>query len=156
MSEIRVDSIKNQAGTGSPTFPNGLTLTGIVTAASGIVTYYGDGSKLTGISVGTTASYANVSGYSTTSAYRDWETANINTTGIITASTINGTYTGTWNGVGIGTTYGGTGITTYTAGDILYSSASNTLSKLPIGSSGQVLTVSAGLPAWAASAVVGS
>jgi len=46
---------------------------------------------------------------------------------------------------------GGTGITTYTVGDILYASASNTLSKLGIGSAGQVLTVAGGLPTWAAS-----
>jgi len=45
---------------------------------------------------------------------------------------------------------GGTGQTTYTKGDILYASAANTLSKLPIGSDGQVLKVSTDLPAWAA------
>lgn len=43
---------------------------------------------------------------------------------------------------------GGTNITTYTTGDILYASGTNTLSQLPIGSSNQVLTVSGGLPAW--------
>lgn len=46
---------------------------------------------------------------------------------------------------------GGTGLTSYTTGDILYASGSTALSKLAIGSSGQVLTVSAGgLPSWAA------
>ncbi len=44
---------------------------------------------------------------------------------------------------------GGTHQTTYTTGDILYASAANTLSKLAIGSSTQVLTVTAGVPAWA-------
>lgn len=38
---------------------------------------------------------------------------------------------------------GGTNQTTYTKGDILWASATNTLSKLPVGSTGQVLTVSA-------------
>ena len=47
-------------------------------------------------------------------------------------------------------TSGGTGSKTYTTGDILYASATNTLSKLSIGSSGQVLTVSGGVPAWSA------
>jgi hypothetical protein len=47
-------------------------------------------------------------------------------------------------------TAGGTGLSTYTTGDIIYSSATNTLSKLGIGSAGQVLTVVAGSPAWAA------
>jgi hypothetical protein len=46
-------------------------------------------------------------------------------------------------------TAGGTGQTTYTTGDILYSSATNTLSKLGIGSSSQILSVVGGVPAWA-------
>ena len=46
---------------------------------------------------------------------------------IITVGTIT---TGTWNGTAIGPTFGGTGITTYTTGDILYASATNVLSKL--------------------------
>jgi hypothetical protein len=43
---------------------------------------------------------------------------------------------------------GGTGQTTFTLGDILYSSGANTLSKLPIGATGEVLKVTAGVPAW--------
>ena len=58
MSIIRADSIKNRAGDGAPDFPNGITVTGIVTATTlnqnvtGIVTatsFVGDGSSLTGI-----------------------------------------------------------------------------------------------------------
>ena len=41
-------------------------------------------------------------------------------------------------------TKGGTGLATYTTGDVVYASASNTLSKLAIGTSGQTLSVSAG------------
>ena len=48
-------------------------------------------------------------------------------------------------------TLGGTGQTTYTTGNILYASATNTLSKLGIGSTGQFLSVSGGVPAWVAS-----
>ena len=39
-------------------------------------------------------------------------------------------------------TAGGTGLTTYATGDILYASAANTLAKLTIGTTGQVLKVS--------------
>ncbi len=46
-------------------------------------------------------------------------------------------------------THGGTNQTTYTKGDLLYASAANTLSKLAIGSTGQVVTVAAGVPSWA-------
>jgi hypothetical protein len=45
-------------------------------------------------------------------------------------------------------TYGGTGLTSYVAGDILYASGVNTLAKLPIGANGEVLKLSGGLPTW--------
>jgi hypothetical protein len=44
---------------------------------------------------------------------------------------------------------GGTAQSTYTTGDLIYASGTNTLSKRSIGSTGQVLTVSAGVPTWA-------
>jgi hypothetical protein len=47
--------------------------------------------------------------------------------------------TGTWSATAIGTTKGGTGLTTYTTGDLLYASASNTLAKLSLGTSGKIL-----------------
>ena len=43
---------------------------------------------------------------------------------------------------------GGTAQSTWTTGDLLYASAANTLSKLGVGTTGQVLKVTAGLPAW--------
>jgi hypothetical protein len=45
--------------------------------------------------------------------------------------------------------YGGTGLTTYTTGDILYASGANTLAKLPVGTNGAPLTLAAGIPSWA-------
>ena len=79
MSRIQVDDTYNKEGTGAPTFPVGANVTGVVTATSfsnvdsvgiitaqagikigagqsisavsGIITYYGDGSQLSGISV---------------------------------------------------------------------------------------------------------
>lgn len=49
-------------------------------------------------------------------------------------------------------TQGGTGATSYATGDILYASASNTLSKLSAGSDNEVLTLASGVPSWAAAA----
>jgi hypothetical protein len=43
---------------------------------------------------------------------------------------------------------GGTNIASYTAGDLLYATGSTTLTKLPIGTSGQVLKSTGSLPAW--------
>jgi len=45
-------------------------------------------------------------------------------------------------------TAGGTGIGSYTKGDILYAGATDVLYKLAAGSEGQVLTMSSGVPAW--------
>jgi len=71
------------------------------------------------------------------------------TTGLtISGSPITGSGTITINGGTLVTTNGGTGINSYITGDILYASASNILSKLGVGSNGQVLTLAAGIPSW--------
>ncbi len=70
---------------------------------------------------------------------------------------------GTWEGTAVAIAYGGTGQTTKqsafdalsplgTAGDILYYNGSHNVN-LGIGSTGQILTVVAGEPAWAANSV---
>jgi uncharacterized protein YcfJ len=56
----------------------------------------------------------------------------------------------------LGTDQGGTNLTTYTTGDILYASATNVLSKLAIGTTGQHLIVTAGLPAWGTDTALGT
>ena len=45
---------------------------------------------------------------------------------------------------------GGTGQTSFTAGDILYASGANTLSKLAKGADTEVLKLAAGIPSWGA------
>lgn len=47
-------------------------------------------------------------------------------------------------------TNGGTNQSTYTTGDMLYASATNTLSKLGVGTANQVIKSVAGIPTWAA------
>jgi hypothetical protein len=90
---------------------------------------------------GTTASWqsASSSGVSTFQTSLSGLTPSTATTGAVTLA-------GT-----LGATSGGTSQSTYTTGDILYASASNTLAKLPIGTAGQVLSVASGIPSWAAS-----
>ncbi len=63
----------------------------------------------------------------------------------------------TLNNIGgtLGPTKGGTGLSTYTTGDLLYASAANVLSKLAAGTDGYVLTMAAGIPSWAAPAATG-
>ncbi|KKP89415.1 MAG: Outer membrane protein, hemagluttinin-like protein [Parcubacteria group bacterium GW2011_GWC1_36_108] len=43
---------------------------------------------------------------------------------------------------------GGTGLSTYSAGDILYYSSGNTFSRRAIGANGQALTIVGGVPTW--------
>lgn len=77
-------------------------------------------------------------------------TVNISTgyvgqTSITTLGTIS---IGLWQGDTVGSNYGGTGFSTYTTGDIIYASASNTLAKLAAGTNGEVLTLVSGVPSW--------
>jgi hypothetical protein len=130
---------------------NGLTLTAASTGftvaggttsktltLSNTLTFTGTDSSSVAFGGGGTVAYTNVSSLgSLTSA------STLATIGTIT--------TGTWNATTIGSAYGGTGFTSYTTGDLIYTSATNTLSKLGVGTSGQVLTVSGGVPTWATS-----
>ena len=56
---------------------------------------------------------------------------------------------GTWNGGTIATGYGGTGLTSYTAGDMPYYVSGTALSKLGIGANGYILTSNGSAPTWA-------
>ena len=57
---------------------------------------------------------------------------------------------GTWNATAIVTTYGGTGLTSYTAGDLPYYASGTALSKLGIGTNGFILTSNGTAPVWSA------
>ncbi len=71
--------------------------------------------------------------------------SNLDTTSITELGTIS---KGTWEGDVIGTQYGGTGISGYTTGDLIYATGSAQLGTLSLGTSGQILAVSNGKPAW--------
>lgn len=60
-----------------------------------------------------------------------------------------------WTGT-LAVTRGGTGLSTIATGDLYYGSASDVVSRLAIGSSTNVLTVTGGLPVWAAPAAAGT
>ena len=93
MSIIRADSIKNRAGNGAPDFPNGLTVTGVVTSTTLNANVTGDLTVTGNVGIGGTLTYEDV--------------PNIDSVGIITArSGIQ---------IGVGGTVGssGGGIVTY-------------------------------------------
>jgi hypothetical protein len=82
------------------------------------------------------------------------------TSGTVGSAYISGSYTGitgvgtltagTWNATTIGVGYGGTGLASYTTGDMLYASGSTTLAKLGIGASGYVMTSTGSAPQYVA------
>lgn len=72
-----------------------------------------------------------------------------NQIGYNTITTLGTISTGTWSATAIGATKGGTGQTTYAAGDLIYSSAADTLSKLTKPAATSVLSMtSGGVPSW--------
>ena len=90
MSDIRVDNIKNEAGTGAPSFPYGSNVTGVVTATS----FKGSGANLTdtaatsltgtpNITVGTVGS-GNVTSTGTVSAVTGSFSGNVSIGGTLT------------------------------------------------------------------------
>ena len=139
--------VLTSAGAGTPTWTT--PATGTVTSVTGTAPVVSSGGATPAISMA--AATTSVNGYLTST---DWTTFNGKQAALVSGTNIK-TVSGTsLLGAGdlgtIGATYGGTSQSTYTTGDILYASATNTLSKLPVGSTGQVLTVASGAPSWAA------
>ena len=71
-------------------------------------------------------------------------TGNIDLPGVNSAGNQNTSGTAADLSATLDETKGGTGLTSFTTGDVIYASGSNTLAKLGIGSSGKVLSVSSG------------
>ena len=133
----------------------GLTLTGTtfnITNTGVTNASYGTASSVPTIAVN---AQGQITSASNTSIAID---GNQITSGTVGSSYISGSYTGitgvgtltagTWNATTIGVGYGGTGLSTYTTGDLLYASGTTTLSKLGIGTSTQILTSSGSAPQW--------
>jgi hypothetical protein len=128
-------------GTGSVKVPSGTTaersgspVNGMFRYNSQTATFEGYANNVWGaIATGTGVTSVNVSG----------GTTGLTTSGgpITSAGTI------TLNGVLI-TANGGTGLSTYTAGDMLYYTAGDAMSKLAIGASTYILTSSGTAPTW--------
>ena len=88
MSIIRADSIKNRAGTGAPDFPNGITVTGIVTSTVLDNNITGDLTVSGNLGVGGTLTYVDVTNIDSigVGTFRDC----LRVTGICTATAFHG------------------------------------------------------------------
>lgn len=146
------------SGAGTYTAGNGLSLTGtafeVNVATNGGIEIVADSLQLKSSVAGNGLTYSN--GVVTVGGTADRITVGqdsvdiastyVGQTSITTLGTVT---TGTWSATTIGTTHGGTGLTSYATGDLLYASGTNTLAKLTAGAEGQVLQVNAsGVPVW--------
>ena len=145
------------AGPGTYTAGAGLTLTGTqfsVTDTGVAAATYGSASSVPTIAVNTRGQITSASSTSIAIA------ATQVTSGTLDPGRLNGSYTGitgvgaltagTWNATTIAAIYGGTGLSSYAQGDLLYASSSSTLAALPDVATGNAL-LSGGVgadPAW--------
>jgi hypothetical protein len=124
--------------------------TGLTTYTAGDLTYYASGTTFTKLGIGTAGQILTSSGtapqWSTLTGVAV-TTFSAGTTGFTPSSATSGAITlaGT-----LITTNGGTGLSSYTAGDLLYYATGSVLSKLGIGTSNYVLTSSGTAPQYVA------
>jgi hypothetical protein len=165
------DRLDTKTGTGNIVMSASPTLSGTITGGTFSGTHTGTGSGLSSLNA------SNISSGTLSNDRLDTKTGTGNIvmsasptlSGTITGGTFSGTHTGTGSGLSslnasnissgtLSISRGGTNITTYTKGDILIASATDTLSNLSLGTGGYVLTSNStsGLPEWKSSSDLGT
>lgn len=157
---VFTDASKGLVSTGTLAYDQGGT--GQTTYAAGDIVYASAINTLSKLAVGTTGQVLKVA-----AGVPSWATDT--TTGTVTSIDVSGGTTGLTSSGGpitssgtitlagtLAAVNGGTAQTTYTTGDLLYASGANTLSKLAVGTTGQVLKVAAGVPSWATDTTTGT
>ena len=168
-------TVTSVSGTGTV---NGITLTGTVTSSGsltlgGTLSGIGNsqltnstisgvslGSNLFNLTAGTGVTFSSGTTYNGSTAITINATGSGGTVTSVAATvpsflsisgspiTTSGTLAISYSGTALPAINGGTAQTAYTTGDILYASATNTLSKLGIGTNGYTLTIASGVPSW--------
>src|SRR6056300_174970 len=165
------DRLDTKTGTGNIVMTASPTLSGTITGRTFSGTHTGTGSGLSSLNA------SNISSGTLSNDRLDTKTGTGNIvmsvsptlSGTITVVSFSGTHTGTGSGLSslnasnissgtLSISRGGTNITTYTKGDILIASATDTLSNLSLGTGGYVLTSNStsGLPEWKSSSDLGT
>jgi hypothetical protein len=139
---------------GWKTVPTTAGGTGLTTYTAGDLSYYATGTTFTKLAIGTTGQILTSTGsapqWSTLSGVAV-TTFSAGTTGFTPNSATSGAITlaGT-----LITSNGGTGLSSYTAGDLSYYASGTTLTKLAIGASGRFLSSTGSAPQWSAPAAL--
>lgn len=134
--------------------------TGLTSYTGGDMLYYVSGSVLSKLAIGSSGNYMSSSGtapqWTAPGALTKTDDTNVTLTlgGSPTTALLNAaSLTLGWTGQ-LATGRGGTGLSTYTAGDILYYASGTALSKLAIGANTTILTSSGTAPQWTAASSV--
>jgi hypothetical protein len=139
---------------GWKTVPTSAGGTGLTTYTAGDLSYYVSGSTLTKLAIGTIGQILTSTGsapqWSTLSGVAV-TTFSAGTTGFTPNSATSGAITlaGT-----LITSNGGTGLSSYTAGDLSYYASGTALTKLAIGAAGRFLSSTGSAPQWSAPAAL--
>jgi len=142
------------SGTGADTFLDSTIIVGattmglaadtdLLTFGNGTLQVQGAVTGVTSLTASAAVTGATLVGTITTATQNSITTM----TALTSVATIG---TGVWNGTAVITTYGGTGLASYTAGDMFYYASGTTLTKLAKGSANEVLTMNDGAtaPEW--------
>jgi hypothetical protein len=159
---VFTDASKGLVSTGTLAYDQGGT--GQTTYAAGDIVYASATNTLSKLTVGTTGQVlkvaAGVPSWATDTTTGTVTSVALSAPAVFTVSgspvTTTGTLALTYSGTALPEANGGTAQTTYTTGDLLYASGANTLSKLAVGTTGQVLKVAAGVPSWGTDATGGT
>ena len=147
------DAIVLWNGTAGDNFSNSTIIVGATTmglaADTNLLTFSSGTLTIDGTLAATTVTASGVVTGNTLAGTVSTATQNSITTmtGLTTVGTVG---TGVWNGTAVITTYGGTGLTSHTAGDMLYYASGTTLTRIAKGTADQVLTMNDGAtaPQW--------
>jgi hypothetical protein len=139
---------------GWKTVPTTAGGTGLTTYTAGDLSYYASGTTFTKLAIGTTGQILSSTGSApqwTTLSGVAVTTFSAGTTGFTPNSATSGAITlaGT-----LITSNGGTGLSSYTAGDLSYYASGTALTKLAIGATGRFLSSTGSAPQWSAPAAL--